>query len=63
MDIHTDIEKELLNDEVIQYIASRHHVTATDVIETIINNHPEVDLEDNEKIIIRDLISMYNHNR
>lgn len=62
MDIKTNTKEELLGDEVIQYIAHRHHATADDVIETIINGNPKVALEYNEKNIIRDLICMYNNN-
>lgn len=36
MDINTNIKKELLDDEVIQYIAHRHHVTADDVVDSVI---------------------------
>ena len=36
MDINTSIKKELLDDEVIQYIARRYHVTADDVVDSVI---------------------------
>lgn len=60
MDNRTNIAAEILDDEVVQYIAHRHHATADDVIESIIKGSPKVDLEENEKNIIRDLIRMYN---
>lgn len=53
--------EEVLGDEVIQYIAKRHHVTVGDVMDSFIESgKPKVNLEDNEKNIIRDLISLYN---
>ena len=55
-----NIAEAIFDDEAIQYIARRHHATSADVIDTIINDIPRVELEDNEKNIIRDLISMYN---
>ena len=62
MNSPTSITEDLLNDEVIQYIAQRHHVTVDDVMDSFIGNgHPKADLEDNEKNIIRDLIRMYNN--
>ena len=64
MDINTNIKKELLDDEVIQYIAHRHHVTADDVVDSVIDgDRIKVNLEDNENNIICDLIRMYNNNK
>lgn len=64
MDINTSIKKELLDDEVIQYIAHRHHVTADDVVDSVIaGDCIKVNLEDNENNIICDLIRMYYNNK
>ena len=64
MDINTNIKKKLLDDEVIQYIAHRHHVTADDVVDSVIDgDRIKVNLEDNENNIICDLIRMYNNNK
>ena len=64
MDINTNIKKELLDDEVIQYIAHRHYVTADDVVDSVIDgDRIKVNLEDNENNIICDLIRMYNNNK
>ena len=64
MDINTNIKKELLDDEVIQYIDHRHHVTADDVVDSVIDgDRIKVNLEDNENNIICDLIRMYNNNK
>ena len=64
MDINTYIRKELLDDEVIQYIARRHHITADDVVNSVIaDDCIKVNLEDNENNIICDLIRMYNNNK
>ena len=64
MDINTNIKKELLDDEVIQYIVHRHHVTADDVVDSVIDgDRIKVNLEDNENNIICDLIRMYNNNK
>lgn len=62
MDINIKNKKEVLDDEVIQYIAHRHHATADDVVNSVIaDDCIKVYLEDNEKNIIRDLIRMYNN--
>ena len=62
MDINIKNKKEVLDDEVIQYIAHRHHPTADDVVNSVIaDDCIKVYLEDNEKNIIRDLIRMYNN--
>ena len=62
MDINIKNKKEVLDDEVIQYIAHRHHATADDVVDSAIKDDcMKVYLEDNEKNIIRDLIRMYNN--
>ena len=64
MDINTSNKKKLLDDEVIQYIARRYHVTADDVVDSVIaGDCIKVSLEDNEKNIICDLIRMYNNNK
>lgn len=64
MDINTSIKKELLDDEVTQYIAHRHHVTAEDVVDSVIaDDGIKVNLEDNENNIICGLIRMYNNNK
>ena len=64
MDINTNIKKELLDAEVIQYIVHRHHVTADDVVDSVIDgDRIKVNLEDNENNIICDLIRMYNNNK
>ncbi|MGN0048329.1 MAG: hypothetical protein ACI37U_05515 [Bacteroides sp.] len=60
MDNRTNITEEILDDEVVEYIAHRHHATADDVIESVIGGSLKVDLEENEITIIRDLIRMYN---
>ena len=62
MDINIKNKKEVLDDEVIQYIAHRHHATADDVVNSVIaDDCIKVYLEDNEKNIIRDLIRMFNN--
>ena len=62
MEIQSGHKEDLLDDEVIQYIAHRHHATADDVVDsTIKDDCIKVYLEDNEKNIIRDLIRMYNN--
>ena len=62
MDTNIKNKKEVLDDEVIQYIAHRHHATADDVVDCAIKDDCiKVYLEDNEKNIIRDLIRMYNN--
>lgn len=64
MDRKTSTPEKLLYDEVVQYIAHRHHVTAGEVIDSFIRDgRPKVDLENNEINILRDLIRMYNHNK
>ena len=55
-------KEELLDDEVIQYIAHRHHATGNDGVDRCVEGDcMKVKLEDNEKNIIRDLIRMYNN--
>ncbi|MGM9697281.1 MAG: hypothetical protein ACI3Y0_01365 [Prevotella sp.] len=62
MDINIKNKKEVLDDEVIQYIAHRHHATADDVVSSCVaEDCNKVNLEENEKNIIRDLIRMYNN--
>ena len=62
MDINIKNKKEVMDDEVIQYIAHRHHTTANDVVDSCVEGDcMKVNLEDNEKNIIRDLIRMYNN--
>ena len=62
MEVKSGTKEELLDDEVIQYIAQRHHATADDVVNSVIaDDCIKVYLEDNEKNIIRDLIRMYNN--
>ena len=62
MEENSGNKEELLDDEVIQYIAHRHHATADDVVSSCIAGAcMKVNLEDNEKNIIRDLIRMYNN--
>ena len=62
MEIQSGHKEDLLDDEVIQYIAHRHHATADDVVDsTIKDDCIKVYLEDNEKNIIHDLIRMYNN--
>lgn len=60
IDNRTNITEDIKADEVIRYIAHRHHATADDVIKSVIGNRPKVDLEENEINIIRDLMRMYN---
>lgn len=60
----------LLQDEVVQYISLRHHVTAKEVLDCFMTReseksdavvqHPPVEMEDNEVQIIRDLIQLYH---
>ena len=55
-------KEKILDDVVIQYLAHRHHATADDVVDSAIkDDSTKVNLEDNEKNIIRNLISMYNN--
>lgn len=62
MEIKSSYKEGLLDDEVIQYIAHRHHTTADDVVSSCIaGDCMKVNHEDNEKNIIRDLIRMYNN--
>ena len=62
MDINIKNKKEVMDDEVIQCIAHRHHATADDVVDSAMKDDCiKVYLEDNEKNIIRDLIRMYNN--
>ena len=62
MEIKSSYKEGLLDDEVIQYIAHRHHATANDVVDSCIEGDcMKVNLEDNEKNIIHDLIRMYNN--
>lgn len=64
MHIKTNIKEEILDDEVIQYIAHRHHATADEVADSVTRGDcMKVNLEENEKNIIRDLIRMYNQNK
>ena len=59
----------LSQDEVVQYISLRHHVTAKDVLDCFttreseisgaVVQHPPVELEENEIQIICDLIQLY----
>ena len=54
-----DIQEKLCQDELVQYIASRHHLAPQEVVAGLL---PSEDfsrlpsLEDNEKEIIRDLV-------
>lgn len=60
----------LLQDDVVQYISLRHHVTAKEVLDCFtireseksdaVVQHPPVELEDNEVQIICDLIQLYH---
>ena len=64
MEIQSGHKEDLLDDEVIQYIAHRHHATADDVVSSCVaEDCNKVNLEENEKNIIRDLIRMYNYNK
>ena len=57
MNNQTDITEEVWNDEVIRYIAHRHHATVDDVVDSAMTDDCiAVNLEENEKNIIRDLI-------
>ena len=58
------IPEELIADEVVQYIANRHHISVKDLLDDYTTQEiscaglPEV----NEMNIIRDLIQMYQTN-
>lgn len=54
-----NIEEQLSQDEVVRYIADRHHQSVQDVISRFLpaeNLSQESALEENEKEIIRELI-------
>ena len=54
-----NIEEQLSQDEVVQYIADRHHQSIQEVISRFLpaeNHSQESVLEENEKEIIRELI-------
>lgn len=50
-----DISDKILQDEVMQYISERHHTT----VQHLMAHLSEMELEDNEMQIIRDMIRMY----
>lgn len=50
-----NIPDKILQDEVMQYISERHHTT----VQHLIVHFSNLELEENEVQIIRDLIRMY----
>lgn len=53
--IDRDISDKILQDEVVQYISARHHITAS----CLVAHLSDLELEENEIQIIQDLIRMY----
>ena len=53
--MNNDIPRKVLQDEVVKFIAERHHTTA----QYLIDHLSDLKLEENEAQIIRDLIQMY----
>lgn len=49
------VPNKILQDEVMQYISERHHTT----VQHLMAHLSEMELEENEMRIIRDLIRMY----
>ena len=64
MDDGITIPKALIVDEVVQYIANRHHISVNDLLDDFTTQEIArvVLLEVNEVNIIRDLIQMYQTN-
>lgn len=62
MDDGITIPKALIVDEVVQYIANRHHISVNDLLDDFTTQEiARVGLlEANEMNLIRDLIQMYN---
>lgn len=50
-----NISDKILQDEVVQYISNRHHITAT----YLVGHLSDLELEENEIQIIHDLMRMY----
>lgn len=53
--MNNNIPEKVLQDEVVKFISERHHTTAQHLIAHL----PDLELEENEQQIIRDLIRMY----
>lgn len=49
-------EDQILQDELVQYLAVRHHTTTSHLMAHL----SDIGLEENEVAIIQDLIQMYN---
>ena len=64
MDDEITIPEELIADEVVQYIAHRHHISVKDLLDDYTTQEISCVglLEANEVNIIRDLIQMYQTN-
>lgn len=70
--ISIDKINDILQDDVVQYISSRHHVAPQVLLDKILleggkgavwQEGVAVELDDNEYRIIHDLIRMYNINK
>lgn len=69
MDGRINIPAELLDDEIVCFLADRYHATSIDIVRTFFEQDgitptekPRFRLEDNEMEIMRDLTQMVQNN-